>query len=85
LGNVRCKFDSVNTQFFDYTPFGEEIDGMYNDDNGWISSERDAESSYMNLQARLYDPAIGSFLSVDPLFESQPGFTPYHYCYNDPI
>jgi hypothetical protein len=39
----------------------------------------------MNLQARLYDPSIGSFLSVDPLFETQPGFTPYHYCYNDPI
>ena len=45
---------------------------------GWIASERDAESNYMNLGFRLYDPVIGRFLSVDPLFEMQIGITPYH-------
>ena len=39
----------------------------------------------MNLQARLYDPTIGRFLSVDPLFEMQIGINPYHYCGNDPV
>lgn len=34
---------------------------------------------------RKYDAEIGRFLSVDPLFESQPGYTPYHYAYNDPL
>ena len=39
----------------------------------------------MNLCFRLYDPTVGRFLSVDPLFETQIGVTPYHYCGNDPV
>ena len=39
----------------------------------------------MNLCFRLYDPTIGRFLSVDPLFETQIGVTPYHYFGNDPV
>jgi RHS repeat-associated protein len=34
---------------------------------------------------RLYNPAIGKFLSVDPLTESYPWFTPYQFAGNTPI
>ncbi len=34
---------------------------------------------------RLYNPAIGKFLSVDPLFQSFPWNSPYSYAENDPI
>src|SRR5690606_22094433 len=35
--------------------------------------------------ARLYDPVIGRWGTVDPLAEVQPNKTPYHYTSNNPI
>ncbi len=34
---------------------------------------------------RIYNPRIGKFLSVDPLFKSYPGLTPYQFASNRPI
>lgn len=34
---------------------------------------------------RMYNPAIGKFLSVDPLFKSYPWYTPYQFSGNMPI
>lgn len=34
---------------------------------------------------RIYDPRIGRFLSVDPLFKSYPFYTPYQFAGNMPI
>ncbi|OGU58037.1 MAG: hypothetical protein A2X64_00445 [Ignavibacteria bacterium GWF2_33_9] len=39
----------------------------------------------MNFGARIYDPSIGRFLSVDPLLDFFPNQTPYSYAYNNPI
>ena len=35
--------------------------------------------------ARYYDPRISIFVSVDPLAEKYPGWTPYHYVHNSPV
>lgn len=35
--------------------------------------------------ARYYDPRISIFVSVDPLTEKYPNYTPYHYVHNNPI
>jgi RHS repeat-associated protein len=34
---------------------------------------------------RIYNPALGKFLSVDPLFKSFPWYTPYQFAGNKPI
>ncbi len=52
---------------------------------GFIGRERDFESDYFALGARMCDAETGRFLSVDPLFESFDAHTPYHYAYNSPI
>ncbi len=35
--------------------------------------------------ARNYDPAIGSWMNIDPLAEKAPGWTPYRYAFNNPL
>src|SRR5690554_472259 len=35
--------------------------------------------------ARYYDPRISIFVSVDPLAEKYPNYTPYHYVHQNPI
>jgi RHS repeat-associated protein len=51
----------------------------------WIGKENDVESSLGDFGARKYDPELGRFTSVDPLWEEMPGFSPFHYCFNNPI
>jgi len=34
---------------------------------------------------RIYDPRLGRFLSIDPLFKTYPYYTPYQYAGNSPI
>jgi hypothetical protein len=43
------------------------------------------ESSLGDFGARKYDPELGRFTSVDPLWEEMPGSSPFHYCFNNPI
>src|SRR6202000_2893665 len=33
----------------------------------------------------MYDPQIGRWHASDPLAERQNGFSPYHYCYGNPV
>jgi RHS repeat-associated protein len=51
----------------------------------WIGKENDVESSLGDFGARKYDPELGRFTSVDPLWEEMPGSSPFHYCFNNPI
>jgi len=51
----------------------------------FTGKERDSESGWDYFGARYYDPAIGRWLSVDPLAKNSPDMTPYHYTHNNPI
>jgi uncharacterized protein (TIGR02594 family) len=52
----------------------------------WIGKENDVESSLGDFGARKYDPELGRFTSVDPLWEEMPRLSsPFHYCFNNPI
>lgn len=54
--------------------------GKEKDDDGEIGSLTTFDYGF-----RIYNPAIGKFLSVDPLTRSYPQLTPYQFASNRPI
>jgi RHS repeat-associated protein len=56
---------------------------------GFNGKEKDDEVSGSGNQYdygfRIYNPRIGRFLSVDPLFKSYPWYSPYQFAGNNPI
>ncbi len=77
-----------------YDAFGSLLPGRnYSSDSyrfGFNGSEKDDEmhgatgTSY-DFGARLYDPRVGKWLSLDPLVERFPGWSPYNGFNNNPI
>lgn len=77
----------------DYYPFGMGMpgrkfsaDGAYR--YGFNGKERDKDMNSLTAYDygfRIYNPAIGKFLSVDPLTSSYPWYTPYQFAGNKPI
>jgi RHS repeat-associated protein len=53
----------------------------------YTGKELDMEHGLMQYDqlARTYDPAIGRFLSIDPLCEKYYWISPYAYCLNNPV
>ena len=86
-------FEPDIVSFSDYYPFGMAMGGR----NGSVESyrfgfngkEMDNEVSGTGNQYdygfRIYNPRLGKFLSVDPLFQSYPWYTPYQFAGNKPI
>jgi RHS repeat-associated protein len=54
-------------------------------DRGFSGHEHLDEFHLINMNARLYDPWLGQFISPDPLAAQYPGVSPYSYCGNNPI
>jgi RHS repeat-associated protein len=50
-----------------------------------MDNEVKGEGAQYDYGFRIYDPRIGRFLSVDPLFQSFPWYTPYQFAGNKPI
>jgi RHS repeat-associated protein len=48
-------------------------------------NEVKGEGGQQDYGMRIYDPRLGRFLSVDPLFKSYPWYTPYQFAGNKPI
>ena len=78
-----------------YTPFGEKFssNAVNNDLSGFTGHLNDSATGLTYMQARYYDPAIGRFLSIDPVTASEhitsvqgtQGFNRYAYVNNNPI
>jgi RHS repeat-associated protein len=79
----------------DYYPFGMQIkerewsDSTFSYRFAFNGKEQDNEvsgngNSY-DYGFRIYNPRLGKFLSVDPLFKSYPWYTPYQFAGNTPI
>ena len=47
--------------------------------------EYDEETGNYYYSARYYDPKLSIFISVDPLADKYPGWSPYNFCMNNPI
>ncbi len=76
------------TVTFDYAPYGSQAMGPAHDGPGYTGHVNDADTGLVYMQARYYDPAVGRFLSIDPVVPS-PGntfnFNRYDYANNNPI
>src|SRR5690554_6532323 len=66
-------------------PYPTTNTGTY--DNKWKfnGKELDDATGMYYYGARYYDPRISIFVSVDPLAEKYPDWTPYHYVHNNPV
>lgn len=74
----------------DYYPFGMQMPNVDNVSGyryGFNGQEKDSSFGLTNYDYgfRIYNPAIGKFLSVDPLTKSYPWYTPYQFAGNKPI
>lgn len=93
LGSIRATIDEAGEVVAaqDYYPFGEVIQGRsfvsggLNEKYKFTGKERDTETNYDYFGARFYDSELGRWLSVDPLAELSPGFSPYNYVLNNPL
>ncbi|MBK8712541.1 MAG: RHS repeat-associated core domain-containing protein [Niastella sp.] len=76
----------------DYGPFGIGLSSRkWDSENyryGFNGKEQDKETSSTTTYDygfRIYSPALGRFLSTDPLYKSYPELTPYQFASNRPI
>jgi RHS repeat-associated protein len=80
LGNV--------TATFDYRPYGSQALGTPPKGPGYTGHVNDPDTGLVYMQARYYDPAVGRFLSADPV-ASQAGnlinFNVYSYASSNPV
>ncbi|KKO91325.1 hypothetical protein AAW12_11095 [Sphingobacterium sp. Ag1] len=98
-GNVRVSFEeqsgvAVVRQENSYYPFGLQFPGtvipsganrnLYNGGSEWENAFSNLPDLY-RTDHRMYDPALGRFLSPDPLALSSAGYGTYHYAYNNPL
>ncbi|MFJ7168377.1 polymorphic toxin-type HINT domain-containing protein [Streptomyces globosus] len=73
-----------------FTPFGEtrgQNPSMWPSEQGFLGGTRDQSTGLTHLGAREYDPALGRFISVDPLMDTAESQTmnPYAYALNSPV
>ena len=77
-------------QFFLNLPFGETFaeqrrSGTFNNPYKFNGKELDEETGLYYYGARYYNPRTSVWLSVDPLAEKGPQYSPYSYTFNNPI
>src|SRR5690554_5076656 len=81
--------DGEINQHLEYLPFGKAlVEEHLNSNNSpykFNAKEMDAETGNYYYGARYYNPKWSMWLSVDPLSEKHPSWTPYHYVHNNPI
>jgi RHS repeat-associated protein len=72
-----------------FRPYGAKarVLGTHVETKGFIGERHDAETGFLYLNARYYDPALGRFISPDWWDPNQPGVGTNRYTYsdNDPI
>ena len=77
----------------DYYPYGMLIPKRHgNSDDyryGFNGKENDnnikGTGNSVDFGARMYDPRVGRWFAVDPLFKDYPHLSPYNYTANNPI
>jgi RHS repeat-associated protein len=86
LGSTRAVY-AANGQIstsYDFDPYGQMVRVNKNVDPQYTftGQEWDEEVSLYNFRARMYDPALGIFLAMDPAHQSH---SPFGYCGGNPV
>ncbi|MGF6846847.1 RHS repeat-associated protein [Chitinophaga sp. W3I9] len=92
-GNNIDRYEARVISAQDYAPFGMGLTGRGFDVGkyryGFNGKENDNEvkgaGNQYDYGFRIYDPRIARFLSVDPLTQTYPWYTPYQFAGNKPI
>lgn len=89
LGSPIAKTNSSGTviETSEYEPYGDLLNRANDDRAGYTGHVMDAASGLTYMQQRYYDPAIGRFLSVDPVNANSvtgSNFNRYNYAANNP-
>jgi RHS repeat-associated protein len=85
-GNITATFEY--TPYGTYAPQGTAAPGPDPTGPGYTGHVNDPETNLVYMQARYYDPAIGRFLSVDPVKSAETNLTTfnrYDYADDNPI
>ncbi len=96
LGNTRVVFDGAGTvkQKNDYYPFGmTSYQYSSSNDNKYLYNGKELQEEQLggvNLDwydygARMYDPALGRWHTIDPKAEDYLSYSPYNYVVNNPL
>jgi RHS repeat-associated protein len=93
LGNTRLVLNESGTatQETHYYPFGLEMAGLgtTGSTNKYTYNGKEKQTDFgldwLDYGARMYDAAVGRWWTVDPLSEQMRRFSPYNYCFNNPI
>ncbi len=95
LASIRVITDQAGTvaEQNDYYPFGKRTNTgeqyLLMPTNRYKFNGKElqtiANMEYLDYGARLYDPTIARWLSVDPLAEKYTSVSPYGYCANNPV
>lgn len=91
LGNTRVVIDQTGKigQVADYYPFGmrQEPLQQLGSDNKYLYNGKELQEGldWYDYGARMYDPSLGKWHTIDPLAEKYDMLSPYNYCINNPI
>ena len=96
LGSIALTTDEngVPESHSNYAPFGTQTssaDSSYPQNRGFTDHEHlavDAEAGLIHMNGRVYDPAIGRFLSPDPIIQdpyNSQNYNRYSYVLNNPL
>jgi RHS repeat-associated protein len=97
LGNVRAVIRKGSNGLAEliqqkhYYPFGMEMSqlNLGTGTNKYLYNSKEIQDDFnlywYDYGARFYDPGLGRWHSVDPLAKKYPGFSPYNYCFNNPL
>jgi RHS repeat-associated protein len=91
LGSAQTVSDSTGqTRFQNFPPFGgtNELFDQSGIIGGFTGHEHDDDLGLVNMRGRIYDPALGRFLTPDPFTQAPfwtQGLNRYSYTWNNPL
>ena len=89
LGSTRAvvREDGVLVQSSQYYPYGKSWEGGYSQPYLYNGKEIDMMHGleWYDYGARMYDPGICRFMTMDPLCEKYYSISPYAYCGGNPV